>query len=97
MALQGPDNRFQLFNFQLSGSFEFDNRRLTGDFTWQQTWQEEAARFDGFARLGNNDSRGASGEIIYRHQRPACRAAVRVALKLAQDAESTWDAVHSRS
>ena len=26
MALQGPDNRFQLFNFQLSGSFEFDNR-----------------------------------------------------------------------
>jgi hypothetical protein len=90
MALQGPDNRFQLFNFQLSGSFEFDNRRsLTGDFTWQQTWQEEAARFDGFARLGNarNDSRGASGEIIYRHQRlwglPRLRFESR--LRLAQD------------
>ena len=90
MALQGPDNRFQLFNFQLSGSFEFDNRRsLTGDFTWQQTWQEEAARFDGFARLGNarNDSRGASGEIVYRHQRlcgmPRLRFESR--LKLAQD------------
>ena len=90
MALQGPDNRFQLFNFQLSGSFEFDNRRsLTGDFTWQQTWQEDAARFDGFGRLANsrNDSRGASGEVIYRHQRlwglPRLRFESR--LKLAQD------------
>ena len=89
MALQGPDNRFQLFNFQLSGSFEFDNRRsLTGDFTWQQTWQEEAARFDGFARLGNarNDSRARAAKSSTATS--ACgapRLRFESRLKLAQD------------
>lgn len=92
MALQGPDNRFQLLNFQLSGNFEFDSRRtLTGDLTYQQTEQEDAFRADGLTLLPGTrqTSRGASGEIVYRHRRlwgvPQLRFESR--LKLAQDVQ----------
>jgi hypothetical protein len=89
MTLEGPDNRFQLFNFQLSGNFEFDNRRsLTGDLTYQETTQENSLRLDNLSLVtGRQTSRGASGEIVYRHQRPfgVPRLRFESRLKLAQD------------
>jgi hypothetical protein len=90
MALQGLDNRFQLFNFQLSGNFEFDNlRSLTGDLTYQRTWQQNDTRLDGVTTLPSSrqGAMGASGEVVYRHQRlfgmPRLRFESRV--RLAQD------------
>lgn len=90
IALQGPDNRFQLFNFQLSGNFELDNQRsFTGDVTYQRTWQENATRLDGVTSvpLSRQGASAASGEVVYRHQRlfgvPRLRFESR--LRLAQD------------
>lgn len=86
-------SRFQLFNFQLSGTLEFDRHRtLQGDLTFQRVGQRSSAAFDALSgsftnpgqRLG---SQGASGEITYRQQRvfgqPRLRFVSR--LKLAQD------------
>lgn len=86
----GRDNRFQLFNFQLSGNFELDNRRsLGGDLTWQRTSQQiDSVSTGGDVTLpGRSSSRAASGEITYRHQRPFGIARLRFIsrLKLAQD------------
>ncbi len=80
-------DRFQLFNAQLSGNLEFDNRRsLTGDLTFQHTRQSTGLVLDGGAN-GNATTTGASGEISYQHQRlfgvPRLRFVSR--LKLAQD------------
>jgi hypothetical protein len=90
MAILGPDNRFQLFNFQLSGNFELDNlRSFTGDVTYQRTWQENVTRLDGVTTLPSSrqGAMGASGEVVYRHQRlfavPRLRFESR--LRLAQD------------
>ncbi|NNU43917.1 hypothetical protein [Ramlibacter montanisoli] len=43
-------DRFQLFNAQLSGNLEIDNRRsLTGDLTFQHTRQSTGLVLDGVA------------------------------------------------
>ena len=86
----GGQNRFRLFNFQLSGNFAIDNRRsLGGDLTWQRTWQQVAiTAFDGGPSApAVSGSTGASGEISYRHLRPFGIAGLRFVsrLKLAQD------------
>lgn len=80
-------DRFQLFNAQLSGNLEIDNRRsLTGDLTFQHTRQSTGLVLDGEAG-GRATTTGASGEISYQHQRlfgfPRLRFISR--LKLAQD------------
>jgi hypothetical protein len=90
--LGGGHARFQLFNFQLSGNFEFDrNRSLGGDLTLQRVTQRagDLQPFNGAGLvLGERASTaGASGEITYRHQRlfgyPRLRFTSRI--KLAQD------------
>jgi hypothetical protein len=89
MDLRGHDGRFKLFNFQLSGNYEIDNRRsLTGDLTFQRSWQDTGGLLGGTnSATGRTSSAGASGEITYRHQRllgvPRLRFESR--LKLAQD------------
>jgi hypothetical protein len=90
--LGGGHARFQLFNFQLSGNFDFDrNRSLGGDLTYQ-TATQRAGSFQppvaGATVMGERTgSAGASGEITYRQQRlfgiPRLRFSSR--LKLAQD------------
>lgn len=80
-------DRFQLFNAQLSGNLEIDNRRsLNGDLTFQHTRQSTGLVLDGVAG-GSATTTGASGEISYQHQRllgvPRLRFVSR--LKLAQD------------
>jgi hypothetical protein len=71
--LGGEHSRFQLFNFQLSGNFEFDrNRTLGGDLTYQRSQQRasDLPQSDGTMLPGERTtSRGASGEIVYRHLR----------------------------
>ena len=86
----GGDNRFRLFNFQLSGNFAIDNRRsLSGDLTWQRTWQQVEANALAGAPAGAavTGSTSASGEINYRHVRPFGIPGLRFVsrLKLAQD------------
>lgn len=88
----GGDARFQLFNFQLSGNFAFDrNRSLTGDLTYQRTAQRSSSLPHGEERLllpgERTGTRGASGEITYRHQRlfGVPRLTFSSRLKLAQD------------
>ena len=90
MELQGGNNRFQLFNFQLSGNYEIDNRRsFSGDLTFQRTWQSTDTLLDGAAVVpsGRAGTMGASGEVTYQEQRvfgvPRLRFISR--LKLAQD------------
>jgi hypothetical protein len=89
--LGGEHSRFQLFNFQLSGNFEFDrNRSLGGDLTYQRSKQRasDQPQLDGTVTLGEATStRGASGEIVYRHQRlfGIPRLLFTSRLKLAQD------------
>lgn len=86
--LGGTRARFQIWNFQLSGSFPIDRyQSVGGDLTWQRTEQ----------RAGNDDplsggaqravSRGASGELTYRNQRLFGFAGLRYSsrIKLAQD------------
>lgn len=90
VQLAGRDDRFQMANFQLSGNFDFDNRRsLTGDLTLQRSWQTAGTVVDadGFASGGRVTSTGASGEISYRHNRPFGIPQLRFVsrLKLAQD------------
>ena len=80
-------DRFQLFNAQLSGNLEIDNRRsVTGDLTFQHTRQSTGLVLDGVSG-GTATTTGASGEISYQHQRlfgvPRLRFVSR--LKLAQD------------
>lgn len=87
IELQGRKARFQLFNAQLSGNLEFDNRRsLSGDLTFQHTRQDSGLLLDGLA-AGTVTTTGASGELTYQHQRlfgvPRLRFISR--LKLAQD------------
>ncbi|HWP11924.1 MAG TPA: hypothetical protein VNN06_08895, partial [Ramlibacter sp.] len=87
--LGGTHARFQMFNFQLSGNFEFDrNRSLTGDLTVQRVNQRPGDRLAPAPVLAERTSSGsASGEITYRQQRlfgmPRLRFSSR--LKLAQD------------
>jgi hypothetical protein len=89
--LGGAQARFQLFNFQVSGNFEFDrNRSLSGDFTLQRIAQRTGLQpGTGLGLLVDQrtSSGGASGEITYRQQRlfgfPRLRFSSR--LKLAQD------------
>jgi hypothetical protein len=89
--LGGEHSRFQLFNFQLSGNFEFDrNRTLGGDLTFQRSRQRtsDQPQLDGSVITGERTaSRGASGEIVYRHQRlfGVPRLLFTSRLKLAQD------------
>jgi len=92
IELGGGHARFQLFNFQLSGNFEFDrNRSLGGDLTLQRVTQRAGDLLQP-AGLGllvgeRTTTTGASGEITYRQQRvfgvPRLRFTSR--LKLAQD------------
>lgn len=91
--LGGGRSQFQLFNFQLSGIFEFSrNQTLGGDLTWQRVRQRGGdvvePVFGGLRMLGQRTgSEGASGEIVYRQQRifgvPRLRFVSR--LRLAQD------------
>ena len=90
--LGGGNARFQMFNVQVSGTFEFDrNRSLSGDFTYQRSKQRAGDLFETDGRglvLGERTAlRGASGEISYRHQRPFGIPRLRFTsrLKLAQD------------
>ena len=93
MEIGGGNSRFQLLNFQLSGTFDFDrNRSLNGDLTLQQVRQRAGdvteLGLGGLTRPGERLSSGvASGEITYRQQRafgvPRLRFVSR--LKLAQD------------
>lgn len=91
--LGGGRSQFQLFNFQLSGIFEFSrNQTLSGDLTLQRVRQRAgdviAPGPAGLTILGEpSGSHGASGEITYRQQRvfgvPRLRFVSR--LRLAQD------------
>ena len=91
--LGGGRSQFQLFNFQLSGIFEFSrNQTLSGDLTLQRVRQRAgdviAPGPIGLRMLGEpSGSDGASGEITYRQQRvfgvPRLRFVSR--LRLAQD------------
>ena len=91
--LGGGRSQFQLFNFQLSGIFEFSrNQTLSGDLTLQRVRQRAgdviAPGPAGLKLLGEpSGSHGASGEITYRQQRvfgvPRLRFVSR--LRLAQD------------
>lgn len=88
----GSHSRFQLFNFQLSGSFAFDrNRSLSGDLTLQRAQQRAGDQrlTAGLAPLAGERTGAAtaSGEIVYRHLRPFGVARLRFTsqLKLAQD------------
>lgn len=92
MEIGGGQARFQLFNFQLSGNFEFDrNRSLSGDLTVQRVTQRAGDRRQtaggGLIAGERNGSVSAGGEITYRQQRlfgiPRLRFTSR--LKLAQD------------
>lgn len=87
--LRARDDRFQMLNFQLSGNYEIDNRRsLSGDLTLQRTWQGTSSLLGGTnVASGRVGSAGASGEIVYRHQRPlgVPRLRFESRLKLAQD------------
>jgi len=72
--LGGAHARFQMFNFQLSGTLQFDrNQSLSGDLTVQWSKQRTGDTFD-FAQGGivsslptASTSRG--GELSYRHNR----------------------------
>lgn len=88
----GSHSRFQLFNFQLSGSFTFDrSRSLSGDLTVQRSLQRAGDQrlAGGLAPLmgERTSSAAASGEIVYRHLRPFGVPRLRFTsrLKLAQD------------
>ena len=92
IELGGGHARFQLFNFQLSGNFEFDrNRSLSGDLTLQRVTQRagdlQPPAGTGLLVGERTSTTGASGEITYRQQRlfgfPRLRFTSR--LKLAQD------------
>lgn len=86
--LGGGPARFQLWNFQLSGNFAINRyQTVGGDFTWQRTDQRigvDAALPAGAQRVL---SRGASGELAYRHQRLFGFQRLRFSsrIKLAQD------------
>lgn len=90
--LGGTGTRFQLFNFQLSGNFQFDRfRSLAGDLTMQRTKQRIGNQTDlgpgAFGPVVLTSSSGASGEITYLQQRPFGFSRLRFSsrLKLAQD------------
>lgn len=87
----GSHARFQLFNFQLSGTMEFSQHSsLNGDLTLQHTTQRSGDVQQAGLGLVVGSSTGAnsvSGEVTYRHNRafgiPRLRFSSR--LKLAQD------------
>lgn len=86
--LGGSRARFQLWNFQLSGNFAISRyQSVSGDFTWQRADQRVAVDAGLPAGAERVLSRGASGELAYRHQRlfdfPRLRFSSRI--KLAQD------------
>jgi len=89
--LGGGGARFQLWNFQLSGNFDFNrNRSLAGDLTWQRAEQRSADPLQDLALPAapqRSGSRNVGGEITFRQQRlfgiPRLRFISR--LKLAQD------------
>ena len=95
MELGGGRSRFQLFNVQLSGNWEIDSQRsLTGDLTFQRTWERTDPRQfagDPFAPPERSGFMGASGEITYRHARlwGQPRLTFSSRLKLAQDVLKT--------
>jgi hypothetical protein len=69
--LSGERNDFQLFNFQLSGTLLIDSRRsLTGDLTYQRTWQRSNGLLPGAGGIGlvgqSQSSSSVGGEITYR-------------------------------
>jgi hypothetical protein len=89
MTLGEANQRFQMFNFQVSGGLRLDNQRsFTGDLTYQQTWQRgntvghtlDAAS----ERIGRSS---VGGEISYRHNNlfgvPRLHFSTRI--RLAQD------------
>jgi hypothetical protein len=91
--LGGGRSRFQMFNFQVSGNFEFDRQRsLSGDLTFQRV-RQRAAQLHRVGADGSTlpaerfGSDVLSGEISYRQQKlfgvPRLRFVSR--LKLAQD------------
>lgn len=91
--LGGRRSQFRLFNFQLSGIFEFSrNQTLSGDLTLQRVSQRGSDVVEpgptGLRMPGQRSgSNAASGEITYRQQRifgvPRLRFVSR--LRLAQD------------
>lgn len=92
IELGGRGDRFQLFNFQLSGNFELDHgRSISGDFTYQRSIQrvgEPHNQVDPLALLQpRTRSSGISGEIAFRQNQvfgvPRLRFVSR--LRLAQD------------
>lgn len=88
--LGGGNARFQLWNFQVSGTWEFNrNSSLSGDLTMQRVSQRSGDAMQAGVRAlgGRDESHSASGEVVYRHMRafdvPRLRFTSR--LKLAQD------------
>lgn len=93
----GGNGQFQLFNFQLTGTFQFGrDRSLSGDLTYQRSAQRAGDQTQPsdigpiFITGERTSSHGASGEIVYRQQRllgiPRLRFTSR--LKLARDVQS---------
>jgi hypothetical protein len=90
VELGGERSRFKLLNFQLSGTVAIDNRRsLTGDLTYQRSWQRSGAfLLDGLEAGGVRSGTGsASGEINYRENNLFGISRLRFGsrLRLAQD------------
>ncbi|MBC5764025.1 hypothetical protein [Ramlibacter albus] len=90
--LGGSHARFQLWNFQISGTIEFNRwRSLGGDFTLQRVAQRVGDHYldagTGLIPGETTGSTSASGEITYRDNRfldmPGLRFTSRI--KLAQD------------
>lgn len=70
----GSRDRFQMFNFQLSGNLDLGaGSTLTGDLTYQVTQQRSSDPalhgLPGFAAEQRTRSTGASGEITFRQAR----------------------------
>jgi hypothetical protein len=88
MELGGGHARFQLLNFQLSGSLEFDRySSLVGDLTYQRTNQRPSELVDPAVVIARTGNTGTSAEISFINQRlfgvPRLRFLSR--LRLAQD------------
>jgi hypothetical protein len=88
----GTEARFQLWNFQLSGTWEIDRwQSITGELTLQRSVRhDEPGVTPNIYELGGSGvarTRGGSGEISYQHQRffgvPGLRFTSR--FRLAQD------------
>ena len=88
MELGGGHARFQLLNFQLSGSVEFDRySSLVGDLTYQRTNQRQSELVDPAVVIARTGNTGTGAEISFINQRlfgvPRLRFLSR--LRLAQD------------